>query len=393
MPGPLVPQRQDRILELDGLRGIACAMVLLWHLVAGQIPDRPGAWGGLKTALSQTWSGVDLFFVLSGYLIIRNLNRDSGRAGWVRRFVAARAFRLVPAYGLLLVGAALTSAWVARSLYVSNTQRLLVQDSYPLWTFLYFGQNWYPVFAHVRHPLGSNFLSSTWSLGAEIEFYVGSAFLFLSCPPERRLRALVWAAVAAEFFRFLIVVAYPNPSLTAFILPPARMDGFALGGCAALWLENPLSWEKTLKRMGTLTCCWAALFSLVLILTVNAEPFAGGLPALLSYTCFALFYTLSLVLILLNTGSPMFGWLRRGPLAALGVISYGVYLFHLPFHYLFSNALEIPESYLTFAHGCPYLVLELALLFLFSAAVWIGIEKPLIGIGRRVAGSGSGIRP
>ena len=99
---------------------------------------------------------------------------------------------------------------------------------------------------------------------------------------------------------------------------------------------------------------------MVLILTYREAPFVGKFPALCSYTCFALFYSTSLVIIILQAGSPALGWIRRGPLAALGIISYGVYLFHKPFHTLFANAMGISDTYLTFPRGPYYLILELS---------------------------------
>jgi peptidoglycan/LPS O-acetylase OafA/YrhL len=390
MTGLAPPQTKDRIRELDGLRGIACGLVLLWHLVNRQIGAQGGAWGLIGLGLSQTWSGVDLFFVLSGYLIVRNLSRDSARDGWTRRFITARAFRLLPAYGLLLVGAALLAAWVAHSPGAPDSQRYLVQGAHPLWVYLCFGQNWYPILVHVQRPLGSEFLSVTWSLGAEVEFYAGSLLLFILCPERLRLRVLLGAAVAGVLFRCYVLAAYPYPGISAWILPPARMDGFALGGCAALWLEEPSSRQRAAGKMPLLKRCWTVLLLLVVILTVSESPFVGSVPALFSYACFALFYSVTLVIILLRAGSPGLGWMRRGPLAGLGIISYGVYLFHKPFHTLFANAMHISDTYLTFGKGALYLPLELGALFLFSAAVWVCMENPLIKFGHRASRYGQG---
>jgi peptidoglycan/LPS O-acetylase OafA/YrhL len=303
----------------------------------------------------------------------------------VGRFVAARAFRLIPAYGLLLAGAALLTAWVARSPVASDSERYLVQGAHPLWVYLCFGQNWYPILTHVQRPLGSEFLSVTWSLGAEIEFYAGSLLLFVYCPARYRVRALMGAAAAAVLFRCYILAEYPYPGISAWILPPARMDGFALGGCAALWLEQPLSRAAAVRMLPAIKVCWALLLVLVLVLVRYEAPFVGKLPALISYTCFALFYAHTLVIMLLGAGSPALAWVRRGPLAGLGIISYGVYLFHKPFHTLFANALNISDTYLTFGNGALYLPLELGLLLLFSATVWFCLEKPMINLGRRLS--------
>jgi peptidoglycan/LPS O-acetylase OafA/YrhL len=385
MTGSLTRQPQDRIRELDGLRGIACALVLLWHLVNRQVVPQGGFWGWTARSLSQSWSGVDLFFVLSGYLIIRNLSRDRENVGWVRRFVLARVFRLVPAYALLIAGCAALTAWVAHSRSASASVAYLVEDSHPWWVYMTYFQNWYPILVHVRHPLGSEFMSVTWSLGAEVEFYLGSVALFLFCPARLRLKALLCAAAAAALFRAFIFSTYPFPGISALILPPARMDGFALGGCAALWLENPLSRSEAVKLLPAMKASWAFLFLWVLFLTFTEAPFIGKIPALFSYACFAVFYSLSLVIIVLRAGSPTLAWIRRGPLAGLGIISYGVYLFHKPFHFLFADRMKITDSYLTFPGGAGYLLLELSLTLLFSTIVWKCLEKPTIKLGRRVA--------
>jgi peptidoglycan/LPS O-acetylase OafA/YrhL len=385
MTGSLTPQPRDRIRELDGLRGIACALVLVWHLVNRQIPPQPGPWGWISSCSSQCWSGVDLFFVLSGYLIIRNLARDRETAGWLGRFVAARVFRLLPAYLILLAGCVLLTAWIAHAPDATATQRHLVEDSHPWWVYLVYYQNWYPFLVPVRHPLGSEFMSVTWSLGAEVEFYFGGVVLFLFCPERLRMKALLGAAVAAVLFRVYIFATYPYPGISALILPPARMDGFALGGLAALWLEKPGAREDAMRWLPALKGCWAVLLACVLYLVFSKAPFVGKEPALFSYSCFALFYSVSLVIIVLRAGAPGLAWIRRGPLAGLGIVSYGVYLFHKPFHFLFADAMKIPDAYLTLPKGAWYLLLELVLMFTFSTVVWKCIEKPLIRIGRRAA--------
>ncbi len=328
--------------------------------------------------------------MLSGYLIIRNLNRDSARDGWIGRFVSARAFRLAPAYALLLASSVLLTAWVARAPAAPAPVRNLVEGGNPLWVYLCLAQNWYPILVHVGRPLGSDFLSVTWSLGAEAEFYAAALLLFIACPARLRLGVLVGAAGAAMIYRYSILVSYPYPGISAWILPPARMDTFALGGCAALWLEEPASFGSARARLPLLGACWCVLFLAAGALAFIEAPFVGRVPTLFSYTCFALFYCLSLVIILLKAGSPALGWIRRGPLAGLGIISYGVYLFHKPFHTLFAHAVGLSDTYLTFGRGALFLPLEVGLLFLFSAAVWACLENPVIRLGRRL---GSPARP
>lgn len=371
-----------RIRELDGVRGVACVLVLLWHLVAGQITAPTGVGAFVRTLLSQTWSGVDLFFCLSGYLITRNLVNDRSNAGWVRRFTSARIFRLLPAYALLLFASVIVSRWVAASHYVSNTQLYLVSGGHPLWVYLLFLQNWYPLFAHVIRPLGSSFLSASWSLGAEVEFYIGTVLMFLFIPSQWRVRVFAGAIVMALLFRLLILAYFPNPFLTTFILPLARMDSFAMGGLVALWLYRPKYTAK--KSFPILAWCWLLSLLFIAVLTLEGVPYAGIIPALFSYSCFAVFYSTSIAYVVSLSGHQRVRWLRNPVLVSIGTISYSVYLFHLPFHSLYANAMELPEVYLGLPNGYLYLILEVALLFLLAGIVWIALEKPAIVLGRRL---------
>jgi peptidoglycan/LPS O-acetylase OafA/YrhL len=90
--------KNKRIIELDGVRGAAIALVLAWHYLARQIHAEPGSFVAYAMVpLRLSWSGVDLFFVLSGILI-----ESKGLPGAARTFWTRRACRILPLYGLTL---------------------------------------------------------------------------------------------------------------------------------------------------------------------------------------------------------------------------------------------------------------------------------------------------
>jgi peptidoglycan/LPS O-acetylase OafA/YrhL len=95
--------KNKRIIELDGVRGAAIALVLAWHYLARQIHAEPGSFVAYAMVpLRLSWSGVDLFFVLSGFLIGGILIESKGLPGAARTFWTRRACRILPLYGLTL---------------------------------------------------------------------------------------------------------------------------------------------------------------------------------------------------------------------------------------------------------------------------------------------------
>lgn len=158
------------IKPLDGLRAIAIAMVLVWHYVTNAID--PALFGGgarvLQMVTSMTWSGVDLFFVLSGFLIGRILIAHRDSAHYFSAFYIRRCLRIFPAYYLVLgLIAMLGMSPLAAQL------PWLMDDLKPAWSYAAYLQNFF-----MGDGFGGNALSVTWSLAVEEQFYL--LFRYLS---------------------------------------------------------------------------------------------------------------------------------------------------------------------------------------------------------------------
>ena len=149
-----------RIPELDGIRGLAVLAILLYHLVflAGwdRLPFKIGA------LLSFGWSGVDLFFVLSGFLIGGILLDARGASNYFRVFYTRRAYRILPLY-LALCGASVLIFYTHLP-----THSWLFEGKTPWYAYLTFGQN----FWMVKGTLDSRQMDMTWSLAVEEQFYL-----------------------------------------------------------------------------------------------------------------------------------------------------------------------------------------------------------------------------
>src|SRR4029453_12538469 len=163
---PGIGHAGSRVPALDGLRGLAILLVVVFHLVVGQLrPQTHPAVDVLGRALSFTWTGVDLFFVLSGFLIGGILLDHFHASNFLPVFYIRRTCRIWPIYIVLLsayflwtyLRPAAPAPWVAS--VIDGTKP-------PWWSYLLFVQNMY--FAAER--MGPRFLDVTWSLAVEEQF-------------------------------------------------------------------------------------------------------------------------------------------------------------------------------------------------------------------------------
>ena len=151
-----------RIRELDGLRAIAVLMVVSWHYIG--LPAGGGSISGsglLYYLFRPGRSGVDLFFVLSGFLITSILIERRGAANYFQVFYARRALRILPVYALMIFAFILGRKFAQRPDIFGTEFRL--------WSYLLFLQN---VEMARFNSYGVDFLAATWSLAIEEQFYL-----------------------------------------------------------------------------------------------------------------------------------------------------------------------------------------------------------------------------
>jgi len=295
--------------DIEGLRAVAVILVVLYH--AGL----PSLQGG--------FIGVDIFFVVSGYLITSLLAQELSSSGRINlsRFYARRARRLLPALTLVVVIVCLIQAIIASPLVQVNVLKAALA------TILY-SSNLY--FAHTKlyyflQGAGSEPLLHTWSLAVEEQFYlVWPIFLLLlrNVLKSVRSRILVIAATTIISFMGCVWLTALN-QVMAFYLSPARAWEFSIGGLLAF---VPLHWMTARETL----CKWlgaAGLIALVLcgVLMADSARFPGYIAAI----------PVLATLAALQAGagapnSPVARVLKWRPLQYLGGISYSLYLWHWP---------------------------------------------------------------
>ncbi len=291
----------NRVAALDGVRGVAIIAVIGLHAFNWP-PD-----GG---------RGVDVFFVLSGFLITTLLLNERAATGRVSfpAFYARRARRLLPA--LLVMVAAYVAVSLATAHRVGHAAVAgLIAASFTT-----------NLFVSTGHDDLAGALTHTWSLSAEEQFYlVWPAVLFLAFRGGRHaaIRVLVIAIAAVTVEQQIVSATGASPwRLTAG--PDIRGVGLAVGCLAALCVPELHRLPRALRRAGP----FAVLVSLVLValgLSLNsvAPERRGGL----TIFCAAV----AIVIVSFSRGSSLTARVFSiAPLVWLGRISYSLYLYHLP---------------------------------------------------------------
>jgi peptidoglycan/LPS O-acetylase OafA/YrhL len=349
-----------RVAELDGLRGIAILLVLVFHYAPATGPMRY-----LGDVFGIGWTGVDLFFVLSGYLITGILLDSVGQPHYYRNFIVRRSLRIFPLYYACLV------------LYCVLS---FVPSPIHWKAFLTIGGGWWyvgylgniQVFLQNAWP-GAAILTPLWSLQVEEQFYL--SFPFLVWAAKRRTLAwiLVCSVIGALLLRIALVVALPKNLMGTYALMPCRMDALAMGGLVAIAARESPHWLKS-RWIGWMTALAAATFLLICIF-VNSSPWSNPMRTL-GYTAIDLAFTGVLVMLISWRQRLLLRLCRVRFLIWVGTISYGLYLLHIPAlsisHRWLAPFLGIAQS------GSADFFLMMALAMAMAWISWTVFESPIL---------------
>ncbi len=358
-----------RIPALDGVRGAAIILVILYHYVAVPIPDTAeGIWRFLRQALSKGWSGVDLFFVLSGFLITRILLHHREAKNYFPVFYLRRVARIFPLYYFALL-AFVTLRRIAQSGNLIPTA--LFANTLPLWPYFLYLQN----FAMVWHgTFGNEFLAVTWSLAVEEQFYLLLPFLVRKSPP-RKFPILV---VFLTGFPLLLRYALGSGHFFDFVLMPWRMDALFFGALLALIEAAPGGLELVRRYRALLKGVFGGLV-IFFVYTSFSEP----LGTLRHFFLLGLMYATSILLLVSDSSV----WLARvcnTPwLRFVGGISYGIYLFHQMVNGILYELLLKHPPHLIDAQSVAVTALSGLVTCLLALATYHGFEKRLVALGHR----------
>ena len=325
------------------------------------------------------WTGVLLFFVLSGFLITGILLDSKEHPGYFRNFYLRRALRIFPIYYLALVVIVLMALWQHQSLadlgyYLTYTQNYLLG-------FTNFTANFPTMF------------NQSWSLAVEEQFYLlwPAAILLLD---RRKLLVAIPAMLAVGVLsRAVALFALHNPTVVPTVIYtslPTQLDSLAVGAGLAVLVRSGLQ-PKALARRALAVCLLvgAVLFWLIDTTGVSNYWHVSGWATHVSNlpmpTLTALFWGGLLAFVVLgdNLLSSLF---RLGFLRQIGKISYGIYIYHFPVYVLVDSYLSphFPQDGSLLGQVLPPLT-KVLVTFLVALASWLLVESPLLRLKKRFA--------
>jgi len=352
--------QSERVKSLDGVRGLAILMVLIGHAVC-PLPYYEQFWQVGKALASLGTYGVDLFFVLSGYLITNVLEKQKEMPGFIRAFWIRRAARIYPLYlAVLVILSAICAFWVPDQ-----------WPQIPLWAYPLHLQNFFLVAGYKSSHFGYDI---SWSLAIEDHFYLIYPLLFLLKERTRRysiLAMLVGGPIMRHLTHPWIEHAFSVRNLDFFMLS-GRIDQLALGALLAMLMraDQIPTWIRV-----ALQSAWPPCF---LWCIVSALHFLKAQDASIT----ALASASTIMHLLINPDSALGSVLKCNGFVFMGRISYALYLVHSPFVFI---ALRASDNWII-----PHLLVGLAATLLTSYASTRYFEEPISqkarGISRTILG-------
>jgi peptidoglycan/LPS O-acetylase OafA/YrhL len=374
-PGAADVTDVPRIAGLDGLRGLAILGVLVLHYEARQ--EAP--WHALRYVwglmVGSGWAGVDIFFVLSGFLITGILLDTKSHPRYFRLFYARRTLRIFPLYyaALILIFLILPQFGIAHA----------VPASTQVWYWAYLSN---VLIAFRGWGVAPGYTPHFWSLAIEEQFYlVWPAVIYLASQATVR-RICLAVIVLSLTSRLALTLHHASPTMVE-LLTTSRIEPIAVGAWVAVMLRGGASgiWLRSAKRR--IAIASAVLFAVVVVVGRSVRP-DDPLMATLGYSAVAWLGAAAI----LHATDPRpdrapGGVLMLAPLRFLGRYSYGLYVWHYPImifltlHHFTVDDLTRPLGARGLA-SAVYVVVNFTAAVLVSLVSWHVLERPLLNLKR-----------
>jgi peptidoglycan/LPS O-acetylase OafA/YrhL len=364
-----------RVSELDGLRGVAILLVVVYHYIGTGPHSAPGSVLGIvRASFRMGWSGVDLFFILSGFLIGGILLDARSSPRYFQTFYLRRVHRILPIYYLFVIAYALAAFLTVGHAPAPLEMSPLKASFLPI--HLLFLQNIHEVPGTI---FTNQCISPLWSLAVEEQFYLAAPLLIRYVSRRGLIICLITAALAAPLIRtVLLCLGHPSAS---FSWTPARADGLAFGMLVAVVWRTPSATTWLVKSHKSIEAVLLLLGGLVAAVAIFAPSPNSILMATVGFSAIGLFFAVLLLRVLLLPGSMIAGFMRSRLLTEFGMVSYAMYLLHDPINPLvqwflrrtwagFASVTEIGAT--LFAFGCTWGVARVS---------WFLLEKPMMRRG------------
>ena len=376
---------QNHMPELDGIRGLAILAVLCSHFVV---------LGGILNERSPTFiekllvhvsvpmgnGGVDLFFVLSGFLITGILLRTKSAQNYFYSFYGRRVLRIFPVYYLVLTLCVIIghfSAIIASELPPGTAWKL---------SYFFYLQNW-PVFWH-GHKVMTGLWGAYWSLAVEEQFYFVWPLVILLFSEKAILRLCYIALPCALLLRIFLYFSYFDHQFGLMQFTPSRVDGLLMGAICSIYMFShkrpvPMGWIIACGSLGSCIMLYIFVFHWQEVTgadkwygTVGVTGVALLATALVALSQHKIFFIRRLLSL---------RWLQ-----ASGKYSYGAYVYHLILilglrHYVIARLTLKPGLGIHFGilAKCLAAMIEIVCVFIVAKASYDWFETPFLRLKSR----------
>ena len=326
---------KTRFPALDGIRALAVTLVFADHFGGGS--HGGGILRLINVARQRGWVGVDLFFVLSGFLITGILYDTRADSHYFKRFFARRSVRIFPVFYLAVALLLLLTP-------IFHYQWRWLQLTFLIYMGNFFGNASFDLYTitSATHPSATATIGHFWSLCVEEQFYLlwPIAVWFI----RDRIR-LIWTAAGisllALVLRLAMLARFSLDLSETWIIRtlPFRMDALLIGAILALVLRGPAAdrWQRSGK--------WTFLAATAAVLAIFYFSPSYESPWLLSIgLTFTALASAGLIASTLRPGSPAFQLFYFKPFRILGKYSYGFYIYHLLFRFAWIHLLTVAGS-------------------------------------------------
>jgi peptidoglycan/LPS O-acetylase OafA/YrhL len=347
------------IQELDGLRGIAILMVMVHRFW-----PRTGVGLGADMA-GAGWIGVDLFFVISGFLITGILLDTKGDRGYFRNFYARRALRIFPLFYVFVIG-----VFVAFS---HNAEFRRLAGS-PLWYLFHLGNI-------PEGLLGNNvpyWIAPAWSLAIEEQFYLTFPLLVYVLDRRRLTYVLIGMIIAAPMIRLGTMLAMPDQERVQYLFTLCRIDTLAIGCLLAVAIRSV---DVERWRARARIAAFVALPSVVVLAIASNLDRRSPFDRVFGYSIVAVGCASIVTLVILSRGSRSTLLLRASPLTYLGKLCFGLYLLHRPADTIVSAI----GARIGIQRDLWLLIPKIGVAIVLATISWRFFERPFLALKDRFA--------
>lgn len=376
---------EPRIPALEGIRGMAILLVLFFHLNLLRLVATENTLDGFaSTIFSAGWSGVDLFFVLSGFLITRILYQAKESDRYFTNFYLRRTLRIFPLYYAVLVLTFIVIPHLPSGLIPSEKlDRWGKVDVNPLWYWFYLSN----FSTAMAGSWGHGILDVTWSLAIEEQFYLLWPWIVYTFDRKRLLQICGLIFVTAFITRSVMTICGMSP-IAIYVFTPARLDTLAAGAFVALVVAG----GGGVRSLYPARLIWLVTAAMCLGLMLwrgsadNMDP---------------VIQTVGLSLVAMNLAALLAAVLSQSPahwitrifsvriLRSFGKYSYAIYLAHLPLSALLRDTLYGPNQFLTVSGSklpgqLLFYFVTIALIYLVALGSWHLWEKHFLHLRNRL---------